>query len=293
MTRETEDSEDSWYLDSCASRHICNDKRFFSDLRPKSYEFMTAGGDIIRSEEVGNVRLPTCSGLLILNNVAYTPRCNSNLISLGQLRESGITYYDHPEQMILKQGGNTIGSASRHKNLFTLDTPKTTADKAMIIQGRGRPTYLQSQNPQINLCHRRFAHASNARIVQASNLVDGINIDVNTDEKQPLSSDSETEDVESDFDEPVIINKIIDTSSETAELYDACIESKHTRIVKTKSMTPTTRRLQEIHADLWGPHDPPSLSGRNYVALLLDEFTCKSWILMLRSKDEFFDVFKL
>ena len=58
-------------------------------------------------------------------------------------------------------------------------------------------------------------------------------------------------------------------------------------------MTPTTRKLEEIHADLWGPHDLPSLSGRTYVGLLLDEFTRKSWILPLRSKDEFFDVFKL
>ena len=58
-------------------------------------------------------------------------------------------------------------------------------------------------------------------------------------------------------------------------------------------MTPTTRKLQEVHADLWGPHDPASISGKNYVALLLDKFTRKSWILLLRSKDKFFDAFKL
>lgn len=58
-------------------------------------------------------------------------------------------------------------------------------------------------------------------------------------------------------------------------------------------MTPKTWNLQEIHADLWGPHNSPYLSGRNYVALLLDKYTRKSWILFLRLKDEFFDVFKL
>ena len=58
-------------------------------------------------------------------------------------------------------------------------------------------------------------------------------------------------------------------------------------------MTPTTRRLQEVHADLWGPYEPASISGKSYVALLLDKFTRKSWVLMLRSKDEFFDAFKL
>lgn len=58
-------------------------------------------------------------------------------------------------------------------------------------------------------------------------------------------------------------------------------------------MTPTIRKLQEIHVDLWGPYDPPLLSGRTYVGLLLDEFTQKSWVLFLRSKDKFFDAFKL
>ena len=58
-------------------------------------------------------------------------------------------------------------------------------------------------------------------------------------------------------------------------------------------MTPTIRRLQEVHANLWGPHKPASISGKSYVARLLDEFSRKSWIFTLRSKDEFFDAYKL
>lgn len=42
-----------------------------------------------------------------------------------------------------------------------------------------------------------------------------------------------------------------------------------------------------------GPPRPRVHLRKKYVALLLDEFTRKSWILLLRSKDEFFDVFKL
>lgn len=32
----------SWYLDSCASRHLCNDRRLFSSTRAKSIDFVTA-----------------------------------------------------------------------------------------------------------------------------------------------------------------------------------------------------------------------------------------------------------
>ena len=41
-------------------------------------------------------------------------------------------------------------------------------------------------------------------------------------------------------------------------------------------MTPTTKKLQEVHANLLGPHEPVFILAKSYVALLLDEFTCKS-----------------
>ena len=85
MTRKA-DEEGEWYLDSCASRHICNNHEKFVDLRPKTYEFITAGGNIIRLSQIGTVTLLLKnSSNLTLTNVAYTLEYNSNLISLGQL----------------------------------------------------------------------------------------------------------------------------------------------------------------------------------------------------------------
>ena len=163
------------------------------------------------------------------------------------------------------------------------------------MRDRDRPTYLFSSNPQIQLWHRRLGHASNARVVQVSKLVDGIELGEITTEPidKSQSFDSEAE-FDSNVDKPSPINKTMELNIDgVEELYEIYIKSKHTRIVKSKRMTPTTRRLQEIHANLWRPHEPASISGKNYVALLLDEFTCKSCIILLRSKDEFFDQFKL
>lgn len=47
----------------------------------------------------------------------------------------------------------------------------------MAITGRGRPTHFVSQNKRIHLWHRRLAHISNAHIVRASKLVDGVSLD--------------------------------------------------------------------------------------------------------------------
>ena len=84
MTRD-EDEEGKCYLDSCAY----NNHEKFVDLRPKTYEFITAHGYIIRSSQIGIFTLfLKFSSNLTLTNIAYIPECNSKLISLDQLQET-------------------------------------------------------------------------------------------------------------------------------------------------------------------------------------------------------------
>ena len=58
-------------------------------------------------------------------------------------------------------------------------------------------------------------------------------------------------------------------------------------------MSAANEKLEEVHADLWGPHDPPSRSGSIYAAILLCEHTRKLWTLYLCSKDKFVDAFQI
>ena len=84
--QKTSRSSFSWFLDSCASRYLCNNRRLFTNTRAKSIDFITAVGQVIRTEEIGTVSIPLADGITIeLQNVAWVPGCNSNLISLGQL----------------------------------------------------------------------------------------------------------------------------------------------------------------------------------------------------------------
>lgn len=99
MTRKVVENQSKvWYLDSCASWHICNSRERFADLRLKSYKFVIARGTIIRLTQVRTMTLPLENGSqLKLSNVAFAPEYDSILIFLGQLRETGISYYDHLE----------------------------------------------------------------------------------------------------------------------------------------------------------------------------------------------------
>lgn len=122
---------DVWYLDLCASRHLTNNKDLFIEgLQPKCLDFTTAGGQVLRAESIGTIAIPLADGSsLKLCDVAYAPDCNSNLISLGQLRDSNITYVDNSEAMTLIQADQAIAHARRDRNLFILDL--ATPNKAM------------------------------------------------------------------------------------------------------------------------------------------------------------------
>lgn len=57
-------------------------------------------------------------------------------------------------------------------------------------------------------------------------------------------------------------------------------------------MTPIVQKLEEIYANFWGPHNLPSIYEKSYIGLMLNKYIQKLWLLLLKSKNEFFDIFK-
>lgn len=225
--------------------------------------------------------------------------------------------------MTVMRNGKIIAHAKRDRNLFTLElaqprramaTIKTVSilPKAMAIHGRGRPTHLVSQNKRIRLWHRRLAHISNARFVRAPKLIDGIQLGYDDNEEyDPAevlinSDDSDASDASDSEESPTMpsvmeatpTSVVCQTKIEDPDILDKlctpCVGSKATRIVRrNKSMTATSNKLEEMHADhLWGPYDPPSQSRSTYAAILMCEHTRKTWNLYLQGKDDFVDAFQ-
>lgn len=110
MIQKAITDQSNLYLDSCAFKHICNKRDNFSKLCPKSSEFVTINKNIIRWEKVGIIQLVLLNGSdITLLNIVFVLRCNSKLISLGQLKEARILYHNYPKKMILKKAENIIG----------------------------------------------------------------------------------------------------------------------------------------------------------------------------------------
>lgn len=87
-------------------------------MRAKSIDFVTAAGQIIWTEKIRTVLIPLSSERIELHNVVLASRCNSNLILLEQLRDSGITYYDNPDTKILMRNGKVIAHTKRANSLY-------------------------------------------------------------------------------------------------------------------------------------------------------------------------------
>ena len=83
------------------------------------------------------------------------------------------------------------------------------------------------------------------RVIQASKLVDGIELGETRPVDKSHSSNSEFSNSDAEAINEVIKYNLIDVE----KLYEVCIKNKYTRIVKSKKVTLTTKRLQEVNTD--------------------------------------------
>lgn len=140
-----------WYLDLYTSQNFTNNKDLFvKELRPQYLNFKTAGDRIFQVKRIGMIIIPISDGSsLKLWDVAYAPDCNSNLISLGQLHDSNITYVDNSEAIILMQAEHPIAYTKCDQKFFVLKL--ATPNKAMQITRYAQPTYLVSKNRKVRV----------------------------------------------------------------------------------------------------------------------------------------------
>ena len=60
---------------------------------------------------------------------------------------------------------------------------------------------------------------------------------------------------------------------------------------KTKDIVSTSRPLELLHIDLFGPVNTASLCGSKYGLIIVDDYNRWTWVKFLRKKDNAYDVF--
>ena len=60
---------------------------------------------------------------------------------------------------------------------------------------------------------------------------------------------------------------------------------------KSKGIVSTSRPLELLHIDLFGPVSTASIYGSKYGLVIVDDYSRWSWVKFLKSKDDSYDVF--
>ena len=74
---------------------------------------------------------------------------------------------------------------------------------------------------------------------------------------------------------------------------EECQMGKSHRLHFPATETKTTKILELIHTDLWGPSPHPSKEGYSYYISFVDDFSKYTWIFPLKLKSAALEVFKL
>ena len=71
-----------------------------------------------------------------------------------------------------------------------------------------------------------------------------------------------------------------------------CIKGKQARVsFNTKKHVSTSKPLELVHIDLYGPMRTQSLNHARYVVVIVDNFSRFTWTIFLKSKDDTFTEF--
>ena len=78
------------------------------------------------------------------------------------------------------------------------------------------------------------------------------------------------------------------------KICEACQFGKQIKTsFKSKNHISTSKPLQLLHIDLFGPSRYASLNGKYYAFVIVDDFSRYTWVLFLTNKDDTLDAFKV
>jgi hypothetical protein len=67
---------------------------------------------------------------------------------------------------------------------------------------------------------------------------------------------------------------------------EACLLNKGTRVINRKAPEHAKAPLDRVHSDIWGPYRTPELKGGAYFVTFTDDYTQKTWVYVITSKDQ-------
>jgi transposase InsO family protein len=244
-----------WILDNGTNRHICNNRKAFTDFKPSSGSVTGVSQTPAKASGTGSVTLTfKVNGEDIhhhLQEVLYVPESSNSLLSQGLFEEKGgkVTFDNGVCKLWSKSNQRLLGIGKRYNGLYPLN-----AKVSYPISNLAKPT--TSRKLSWDQWHKYYGHIgiSSLQKLHKENLVNGLEIDENS------------------------------TPSQTCE---ACIQAKQTtqsfpKEAENRSEIPGERTM----SDVWGPARTESIGKSKYFITFTDDAMRLCTVLFLKNKGE-------
>jgi len=191
------------------------------------------------------------NGTFTLTNVLYVDNLRHNLISISQLCDKGMNVFFD---------SNTCKIIDKSSNNIVFTGKRKGNVYTLSFDNLTLSRCLVATDEEAFLWHRRLGHASMGLLekLETKELVRGL-------PHQKFKN-----------------NKVC----------KACSLGKLSRSsFPPKNIVSTSRVLELIHMDLFGPNDIASLNGKRYCYVLVDDYSRFTWVYFLAKKSEAFEYF--
>jgi transposase InsO family protein len=256
-----------WIIDTGATHHLCSNEDAFVDLRkltvPK--RITVASGHKVPVEKVGTIQLELpvqgnggrlFTSKVRLHNVLYMPGGSSNLLSVPQIQIRGgrVTCLETGKIHLTDTLGRPFGEG------FVTDTLKSKLRCKGVT--KENPSFhsingsVQTNRHDLDLWHYRLGHTSEQTIKEM----------IRTNAARGLEY----------------------TSGEKIIACAGCSKGRPIRKshplkdIEFRSNAP----LDLLHIDLCGPVTPATIAGNQYLFVLVDDYSRKTWVYLITHKDD-------
>ncbi|WVZ52304.1 hypothetical protein U9M48_003377, partial [Paspalum notatum var. saurae] len=243
----------SWVLDSGCTNHMTRERDMFTSLQVTNESQEIVFGDSGKGEVIGVGNIPI-SHDQSLSNVLLVDSLSYNLLCVSQLCEKGFNclFTDEGVQ-ILRREDSSIAFTGRLKGkLYLVDFTTNRVTSE---------TSLVAKSDKGWLWHRRLAHVGMRNLAK-------------------LQKDEH-------------ILGLTNVSFEKDKVCSACQAGKQVGVPHpAKNIITTSRPLELLHMDLFGPVAYISIGGNKYGLVIVDDYSRFTWVFFLSDKGETQEVLK-
>ncbi|CAI7803216.1 unnamed protein product [Closterium sp. NIES-53] len=245
-------------LDSGCSHHLMGTKTVFVEMAPSDGVKHVRGfnGALQPVEGRGTVALQgEARKRVLIPDVLYVPGIQANLLSAGQLKESGVHLQgDGDEMLLVAATGDVLGRARYNGRVLCTDLRpcSTRSSPAKVVALR---TIVSATKSTPDRLHARLAHVSVDTINSAAKhaVATGLNITPSTGADPPCVS---------------------------------CVGGKLARHTFPDKGSDAEEALAVVHIDLCGPFRVVAKDGSLYFLLLKDRHTRFVWVMPVAKKTD-------